>query len=1384
VIEQNIRNFFISTNIYNENVQYSSFSDNCWKNWDFAPNKIGERRMKMKNLMKLYVMLLILNFSLTAMILIPKSIGQTGVAWIEPSIVEVNVCQNFTISIAVDTDFPFAIFEFNLTFVSSQMTALEVIARSPWELVFTHILPGSVRVGGQTTVAVGPGNFTLVDIVFHCDAPGVSDLGFEYIVLLDENTGETVFLPWKGATVSQSEWYWKPGNLTDYAPSGVPDFDQKQDGWTDPTTGKWSYCGPVAEANSLWYLDSFYEPNPVPPPTINDNFPLVWSYSPGIWDDHDPKNVGPLVQDLAWYFDTDGQRTGSIHSGTKVVDMARGLERYLWDHGLYDKFYVKLVKAPDFYFIEKEVEKCEDVTLLLGFWQFDNATGKWRRVGGHYVTVAGVDSTNLQIAFSDPYIDNAEAGGNGVVRPGPHGYPHPPDVHNDTQFASHDIYAAWVPGPGGSPGNPNFELAYNEYEIVEWADLIDNMAGQNTPDEFENFTGAYDPALTVFTEVEYAVIVSPWYAKPPAIDYAQVGLPDFDQRQDGWTDPTTGKWSYCGPVAEANSLWYLDSFYEPNEIPPPEMSDGFPLVTTYGPWDDHDPRNVPPLVQDLAWYFDTDGQRTGILHSGTTVWDMQVGINMYLQEKGLLWKFYEHTYERPTIELIDEELRRCQDVVLLLGFWQYNEETNEWWRIGGHYVTVVGIDLKDGFIAISDPIQDAAEMGGMGSVPIEHTHILEPEPNTIHNNASLVSHDLYQIILDPCPGGDFSLEGYWNETIHVNFIGQNFYPEELGDYIPGLPVHTQLDYAIIVSCKTGIVAAGSEDKNLYVWDFYGNLLWHQDLQLPVVSVAMDNNASFVAAGTRSSSAPVTGDLWLFDKNGVLQWKKANINVSTSYDGGWAGTESKSVDVKYNSYNGYVVVAAATDQGLYLFDQAGNQIFHFEHNATGVYWPEETIVRISQDGNYIVCNSYNSGMVHYFSHLRDGVPGWQPTDGTPLYTTGVDINAFWVAISGDGTYVAVTGTGTIYLINNTALSWGGAWVWWYNLPKPGYWRVDMPCNGHAVVAVNDDPTDTTGCDLLYWDDGGDGWDASDSTPVWSYWPGKETGSGQTPTDDFYTVTISENGNYIATGGAPPNTYLLNKAGALKQIIPATPNFALQSVDLTFSGKYGASGDSAGTLWFFDKDLGLQWTWNTGGCIHSVAISKLYPCMFPYPNHDLAVTNVTAHTSIVNVGGALDIDVTITNQGAFAETNFTVILEAFNPNADPRTNANEAIQTEIVALTLSGESITITVSWNTTGMNEGNYTLLGRVSIVQDEIDVYDNTYVDNIVVVRWPYDNTGDGYCGIDDIVAVAEHFGTEPGGPPNSLGYYYDSIYDINLDDYIGIDDVVEIAEHFGETYP
>ena len=90
--------------------------------------------------------------------------------------------------------------------------------------------------------------------------------------------------------------YWKEGGWLDYAPKGMPDFDQKQDQWDNPPGpgAGWYYCGPVAAANSLWWFDSKFEPNPISPPAINDGYPLVRAPAAALYDDHSPRQRAEL----------------------------------------------------------------------------------------------------------------------------------------------------------------------------------------------------------------------------------------------------------------------------------------------------------------------------------------------------------------------------------------------------------------------------------------------------------------------------------------------------------------------------------------------------------------------------------------------------------------------------------------------------------------------------------------------------------------------------------------------------------------------------------------------------------------------------------------------------------------------------------------------------------------------------------------------------------------------------------------------------------------------------------------------------------------------------------------------------------------------------------
>ena len=334
--------------------------------------------------------------------------------------------------------------------------------------------------------------------------------GFNRTIIIQEGPA-----PLSGS--DSGSWYFKSG-YENYAPSGMPDFDQKQDNWRN-AVGNWTFCGPVAVANCFWWFDSKYANQSGFPGDGLDEFPLVRDYNestplnPGpSTDDHAFDNVddvntpwptglppvlppfpgvpaqgAELIERLAWCMDTDGSRTGSPHSGTNVFDMQACIDNWLNDAGLENFLYEHTVIAPTFEYIEEEVERSQDVILLLGFWHYDDLTG-WCRTGGHYVTVAGVNSTGQMIAFSDPFLN--------VTNPAPLD-------HNDAANVSHDIYNVGVmniPQLGGNVAQ------ITNYPVTSPA-VYQNFAGQNVPDELEPYQCPSEvPNVAV---VEYAVIISP-----------------------------------------------------------------------------------------------------------------------------------------------------------------------------------------------------------------------------------------------------------------------------------------------------------------------------------------------------------------------------------------------------------------------------------------------------------------------------------------------------------------------------------------------------------------------------------------------------------------------------------------------------------------------------------------------------------------------------------------------------------------------------------------------------------------------------------------------------------------------------------------------------------
>ncbi len=326
----------------------------------------------------------------------------------------------------------------------------------------------------------------------------------------------------------------------DYAPNGMPDFDQKQDEWSLTVDDmalamaeRWTHDGPVAAADALWWLDSRYETNTTPPPFISDTYPLVTAYDPK-WDDHAPENVPLFVEELAQYVDTNGLRTAADVEGTEVEMLYHGIEDYIADQGLAEDYAVHLEKAPTYQWVRDQADCCIDqdccaaVILLLGFWERQD-TG-WQRLGGHYVVVdcVGLDEPPL-ISFSDPFFDRAEQGWPGRVAPVPD-HEHPPYVlHNDAAYLSHDRYAAVnVSAPIGVWAPQGY--------VTEYAD-ISNFVGQNFGEELEPYRAAAYEGGAILTSVEYAIAVQP--AKECAVTPIVTRTPTATGTPTATPTPTT-----------------------------------------------------------------------------------------------------------------------------------------------------------------------------------------------------------------------------------------------------------------------------------------------------------------------------------------------------------------------------------------------------------------------------------------------------------------------------------------------------------------------------------------------------------------------------------------------------------------------------------------------------------------------------------------------------------------------------------------------------------------------------------------------------------------------------------------------------------------------------
>ena len=246
------------------------------------------------------------------------------------------------------------------------------------------------------------------------------------------------------STSSQSNWYFLP-SYANYAPEGLPDFDQRQDP-TWRTDFSWSFCGPTALANIFWWFDSKHEDEQGYPGDGIDLYSLVNNYNapsnpiPGpSTDDHNFNNVndietswnkfpmsGELIERLASYVDIYWYKIPFFSvSGTDRFQLTLGAEKWIKDAGLKNDYLVENIFRPSFSLIDERLRNNEGIILRLGYY-LPSFPQIFPLIFLHYVAVAGINS-NGYIAVSDPEWD--------IENPSTDSF-----LHNDPSIVSHDIY--------------------------------------------------------------------------------------------------------------------------------------------------------------------------------------------------------------------------------------------------------------------------------------------------------------------------------------------------------------------------------------------------------------------------------------------------------------------------------------------------------------------------------------------------------------------------------------------------------------------------------------------------------------------------------------------------------------------------------------------------------------------------------------------------------------------------------------------------------------------------------------------------------------------------------------------------------------------------------
>ena len=228
----------------------------------------------------------------------------------------------------------------------------------------------------------------------------------------------------------------------------------------------------AAVANYFWWLDSKYDNPDGFPGDGEDEFPLVEDYGAG--DDHSQENAILLIEELAHAMNI------TQHGAASFEGLVDAVSEWTSDAGVDELFEINFDYLPtSFDYIAGEIEQGNSVMLRIFYCTY--VGGDCVPVLNYFVTCAGVNREEQQIALCDPYWDIAHPGG---------------PSHNDPQYVSYEICDVMIGSP--CPNIPEIEWwlpGYSPpYTVVVYGSLVINTT--NEPPDVPMISGETSGKIT------------------------------------------------------------------------------------------------------------------------------------------------------------------------------------------------------------------------------------------------------------------------------------------------------------------------------------------------------------------------------------------------------------------------------------------------------------------------------------------------------------------------------------------------------------------------------------------------------------------------------------------------------------------------------------------------------------------------------------------------------------------------------------------------------------------------------------------------------------------------------------------------------------------------